>query len=34
MGLKIYLLGQFKLQADDQLIELPSRSAQSLFTLA
>jgi len=31
MGLKIYLLGQFKLQAEDRLIELPSRPAQSLL---
>ena len=31
MGLKIYLLGQFKLDVDDQLIELPSRPAQSLL---
>ena len=31
MTLKIYLLGQFKLQADDQPIELPSRPAQSLL---
>ena len=31
MSLKIYLLGQFKLQADDKLIELPSRPAQSLL---
>jgi predicted ATPase/DNA-binding SARP family transcriptional activator len=29
--LKIYLLGQFKLQNDDQPVELPSRPAQSLF---
>ncbi len=29
MSLKIYLLGQFKLQANDLAIELPSRSAQS-----
>jgi predicted ATPase/DNA-binding SARP family transcriptional activator len=31
MGLKIYLLGQFKLQANDTPIELPSRPAQSLL---
>ena len=31
MSLKIFLLGQFKLQADDQRIELPSRPAQSLL---
>jgi DNA-binding SARP family transcriptional activator/predicted ATPase len=31
MGFKIFLLGQFKLQADDQRIELPSRPAQSLL---
>jgi predicted ATPase/DNA-binding SARP family transcriptional activator len=31
MGLKIYLLGQFKLQWDDKTIELPSRPAQSLM---
>jgi DNA-binding SARP family transcriptional activator/predicted ATPase len=31
MSLKIYLLGQFKLQAHDKPIELPSRSAQSLL---
>ena len=31
MTLKIYLLGQFKLQQDDQPIELPSRPAQSLL---
>ena len=31
MSLKIYLLGQFRLQADDLLIELPSRPAQSLL---
>ena len=31
MSFKIYLLGQFKLQADDLLIELPSRPAQSLL---
>jgi predicted ATPase/DNA-binding SARP family transcriptional activator/predicted negative regulator of RcsB-dependent stress response len=31
MGLNIYLLGQFKLQADNQLIELASRPAQSLL---
>jgi DNA-binding SARP family transcriptional activator/tetratricopeptide (TPR) repeat protein len=29
--LRIYLLGQFKLQHDEQPIELPSRPAQSLF---
>ena len=32
MSLKIYLLGQFKLLANEQLIELPSRSAQSLLS--
>ena len=32
MGLKIYLLGQFKLDADDQPVELPSRPAQSLLS--
>ena len=31
MSLTIYLLGQFKLQADDLTIELPSRPAQSLL---
>jgi len=31
MGLRIFLLGQFKLQAEDRLIELPSRPAQSLL---
>ena len=31
MGLIITLLGQFKLQADDLPIELPSRPAQSLL---
>jgi DNA-binding SARP family transcriptional activator/tetratricopeptide (TPR) repeat protein/energy-coupling factor transporter ATP-binding protein EcfA2 len=31
MSLKIYLLGQFNLQADDHPIELPSRPAQSLL---
>jgi DNA-binding SARP family transcriptional activator/predicted ATPase len=31
MGLKIYLLGQFKLLANDRPIELPSRPAQSLL---
>jgi DNA-binding SARP family transcriptional activator/predicted ATPase len=31
MALKIYLLGQFKLQADDLPVELPSRPAQSLL---
>jgi predicted ATPase/DNA-binding SARP family transcriptional activator len=31
MGLSIFLLGQFKLQAENQLIELPSRPAQSLL---
>ena len=31
MSLKIYLLGQFKLQNSDQLFELPSRPAQSLL---
>jgi DNA-binding SARP family transcriptional activator len=31
MSLKIYLLGQFKLQVSDQQIELPSRPAQSLL---
>jgi len=31
MSLKIYLLGQFKLQANDQQFELPSRPAQSLL---
>lgn len=31
MTLKIYLLGQFKLQADSLPIELPSRPAQSLL---
>lgn len=31
MGLKITLLGQFKLQANDLPIELPSRPAQSLL---
>ena len=31
MTLKIYLLGQFRLQADDQSVELPSRPAQSLL---
>jgi DNA-binding SARP family transcriptional activator len=31
MSLKIHLLGQFKLLAGDQEIELPSRPAQSLF---
>jgi DNA-binding SARP family transcriptional activator/predicted ATPase len=31
MSLKIYLLGQFKLQANDLPIELPSRPAQSLL---
>ena len=31
MGLNIYLLGQFKLAADERRIELPSRPAQSLL---
>jgi predicted ATPase/DNA-binding SARP family transcriptional activator len=31
MPLKIYLLGQFKLQANDLPVELPSRPAQSLL---
>ena len=31
MRLSIFLLGQFKLQADDQRFELPSRPAQSLL---
>lgn len=31
MCLKIYLLGQFKLQANDHPLELPSRPAQSLL---
>ena len=31
MSLKIFLLGQFKLQANNLLIELPSRPAQSLL---
>jgi predicted ATPase/DNA-binding SARP family transcriptional activator len=31
MGLRIYLLGQFKLKSDDRPIELPSRPAQSLL---
>jgi DNA-binding SARP family transcriptional activator/predicted ATPase len=31
MGLKIYLLGQFKLLANDRRVELPSRPAQSLL---
>ncbi|MGD8731687.1 MAG: BTAD domain-containing putative transcriptional regulator, partial [Anaerolineales bacterium] len=31
MTLKIYLLGQFRLQSDDEPIELPSRPAQSLL---
>jgi DNA-binding SARP family transcriptional activator/predicted ATPase len=31
MALKIYLLGQFKLQANDHPVELPSRPAQSLL---
>ena len=31
MSLKIHLLGQFKLQANNLAIELPSRSAQSLL---
>ena len=31
MSLEIHLLGQFKLQQDDQPIELPSRPAQSLL---
>jgi DNA-binding SARP family transcriptional activator/tetratricopeptide (TPR) repeat protein/energy-coupling factor transporter ATP-binding protein EcfA2 len=31
MSLKIFLLGQFKLLAQDRQIELPSRSAQSLL---
>jgi adenylate cyclase len=31
MSLRIYLLGQFKLQADELPIELPSRPAQSLL---
>ena len=31
MELRIYLLGQFKLLADDRRIELPSRPAQSLL---
>lgn len=31
MSLRIYLLGQFKLQVDDQPLELQSRPAQSLF---
>lgn len=31
MALQIYLLGQFKLKTDDQRIDLPVRSAQSLL---
>ncbi len=31
MALKIYLLGQFNLEAADQVLELPSRPAQSLL---
>jgi DNA-binding SARP family transcriptional activator len=31
MTLKIFLLGQFKLQANELLFELPSRPAQSLL---
>ncbi|MEJ2265528.1 MAG: hypothetical protein P8X95_18965, partial [Anaerolineales bacterium] len=31
MALKFYLLGQFKLQADDLPVEFPSRPAQSLL---
>ena len=31
MGLRIYLLGQFKLEGDNQQIELRSRPAQSLL---
>ena len=31
MGLRIFLLGQFKLQTNDITIELPSRPAQSLL---
>ena len=31
MCLKIYLLGQFKLETGDQPVELPSRPAQSLL---
>jgi len=31
MSLKIYLLGQFKLQAGEDPFELPSRPAQSLL---
>ena len=31
MSLRIYLLGQFSLQADDLAVELPSRPAQSLL---
>jgi DNA-binding SARP family transcriptional activator/predicted ATPase len=31
MSLKIYLLGQFKILAHSQLLEIPSRPAQSLF---
>ena len=31
MSFKIYLLGQFSLQASDEPLELPSRRAQSLL---
>jgi DNA-binding SARP family transcriptional activator/tetratricopeptide (TPR) repeat protein/energy-coupling factor transporter ATP-binding protein EcfA2 len=31
VSLEIYLLGQFKLKADDRLVELPSRPAQGLL---
>ncbi len=31
MSLKIYVLGQFRLQANEQPIESPSRPAQSLL---
>lgn len=31
MSLKIYVLGQFKLQANDLVLDLPARSAQSLL---
>ena len=31
MALRVYLFGQFKLLANDTLLELPSRPAQSLL---
>ena len=31
MSLRIYLLGQFNLQANDRSLDLPSRPAQSLL---